>query len=90
MPLSLAPEIGQLVQVRQRQFIVTDVVGSSLPDRPTETNSNGAQHLVSLTSIEDDALGEELHVIWELEPGARTIEQASSGSDQLSDHLLGS
>ena len=43
MPLPLAPEIGQLVQVRQRQFIVTDVVGSSLPDRPIKTTSNGAQ-----------------------------------------------
>ncbi|MCP4685856.1 MAG: DEAD/DEAH box helicase, partial [bacterium] len=33
------------------------------------------QHLVSLTSVEDDALGEELQVIWELEPGAHTYDQ---------------
>jgi len=32
------------------------------------------QHWVALTSIEDDALGEELQVIWELEPGARVQE----------------
>ena len=30
------------------------------------------QHLVTATSIEEDALGEELQVIWELEPGAET------------------
>src|SRR5438094_325768 len=34
-----------------------------------------AQHLVTLSSVEDDALGEELQVIWEIEPGARVIEK---------------
>ncbi|HVA91939.1 MAG TPA: SNF2-related protein, partial [Chloroflexota bacterium] len=32
------------------------------------------QHLVNLSSIEDDALGEELRVVWEIEPGARIYE----------------
>ena len=32
-------------------------------------------HLVTLSSVEDDALGEELQVIWEIEPGATTIEK---------------
>jgi len=32
------------------------------------------QHLVSLSSVEDDGLGEELQVVWELEPGASKIE----------------
>src|SRR5437660_1181634 len=31
--------------------------------------------LVTLSSVEDDALGEELQVIWEIEPGARAIEK---------------
>jgi superfamily II DNA or RNA helicase len=35
------------------------------------------QHLVSLLSVEDDALGEELQVIWEIEPGATVIEKVS-------------
>lgn len=35
------------------------------------------QHKVTLSSVEDDALGEELQVIWELEPGARTLEKNS-------------
>ena len=66
---SAPPEQGQLVEVRQRRFLVTELRRSAsvapaaeLPPKP--------QHLVSLTSIEDDALGEELQVIWELEPGA--------------------
>jgi hypothetical protein len=33
------------------------------------------QHLISLSSVEDDALGEELQVLWELEPGVRAIEK---------------
>jgi hypothetical protein len=34
-----------------------------------------ARELVLLSSVEDDALGEELQVIWEIEPGARIIEE---------------
>jgi superfamily II DNA or RNA helicase len=32
-----------------------------------------AQHLVDLTSVEDDGLGEELSVVWEIEPGAKVL-----------------
>ena len=60
------PNRGKLAVVRQRRYVVTDVrsgvSGAQIADQP--------QHLVSLTSIEDDALGEELQVIWEIEPGA--------------------
>ena len=35
------------------------------------------QHLVSLLSVEDDALGEELQVVWEIEPGATVIEKVA-------------
>jgi len=71
------PEQGQLVTVRQRRYVVTEVTKSTLPDRLLQTSENGAQHLVSLSSVEDDALGEELQVIWELEPGAQTIEKVA-------------
>src|SRR5262249_25467672 len=67
------PEQGQLVNVRQRQYVVTEVAKSTLPTSPLRSSDNGAQHLVSLSSVEDDALGEELQVIWELEPGAQVI-----------------
>lgn len=33
--------------------------------------------MLSLSSIEDDGLGEELQVVWELEPGARVIEKVA-------------
>ncbi len=68
------PEIGQLVIVRNRQFVVSTILaGEAVPqefDQPKPP-----QHLITLESVEDDALGEELQVIWELEPGARAIEQ---------------
>lgn len=34
------------------------------------------RHLVRLASIDEDALGEEIEVLWELEPGAHVIERA--------------
>ena len=77
MPVSSPPEQGQLVSVRQRRYVVTEVAKSTLPEAPLRQTSNGAQHLVSLSSVEDDALGEELQVIWEIEPGARTIEKVA-------------
>jgi hypothetical protein len=33
--------------------------------------------LLTLASVEDDGLGEELQVIWEIEPGARVIEKVA-------------
>ena len=38
-------------------------------------NGNG-QHLVTLSSLDEDALGEELQVVWQIEPGARVLEKA--------------
>lgn len=64
------PEPGQLVEARRRQWIVSDVDGASAsPGAP-------ASNLVRLVSIDEDALGEELEVVWELEPGAHVIERA--------------
>lgn len=74
---STPPEQGQLVTVRQRHYVVADVAKSTLQDRPLRTGGNGAQHLVTLSSIEDDALGEERQVIWELEPGAHVLERVA-------------
>ena len=80
MPVSLPaslPEQGQLVNVRQRQWVVTEVAKSTLPASPLRPSDNGAQHLLTLSSVEDDGLGEELNVIWELEPGARVVEKVA-------------
>lgn len=70
------PEIGQLAEVRARQWIVADVEASQLPVDPLTTEREG-QHLVTLRAVDDDAEPDEtLRVIWEIEPDARTIEQA--------------
>ena len=67
------PAVGQIVNVRSRRFVVSDVTTSASPDQtPTRRNS-----LVTLSSVEDDAHGEELQVVWELEPGAAVMERAS-------------
>ena len=71
------PEPGQLVMVRQRHFVVLDVQKSTLPADAVQSGGQSPQHVVSLSSVEDDALGEEIRVIWELEPGARAYERVS-------------
>ncbi|RME96981.1 MAG: helicase, partial [Chloroflexi bacterium] len=71
------PEPGQLVEIRRRQFVVTDVERSSLPVESLSHGIEPHQHLISLSSIEDDALGDELQVIWEVEPGAHIFERAA-------------
>lgn len=66
------PEPGQLVEVRRRQWVVTDVQASGL----ARTNGFTPQHLVTLASLDEDALNESLLAVWELEPGARVLETA--------------
>src|SRR5437867_2607994 len=71
------PEQGQLVNVRSRQWIVNDVRPSTLPTIALKPTFNGPQNLLTLASVEDDGLGEELQVIWEIEPAARIIEKVA-------------
>ncbi|MDQ1501045.1 MAG: hypothetical protein QOI86_4385, partial [Actinomycetota bacterium] len=72
-----APEAGQLVVVRDRHWVVTDVDESSqLPDVLSRAEDH-RQHLVSLSSVEDDGLGQDLAVVWELEPGSRVLDTAT-------------
>ncbi|MRI31382.1 helicase [Endozoicomonas sp. OPT23] len=71
MNIYAPPEPGQLVEVRRRQWIVADVNASEMHVSP-----NQKQHMISLNSIEEDGLGEELEVLWEIEPGAHIIERA--------------
>jgi superfamily II DNA or RNA helicase len=75
MLMSSPPEQGQLVDVRQRRFVVTDVRRASLPNDALREPAPPMQHLVTLSSVEDDGLGEELQVIWEIEPGAHAYEK---------------
>ena len=73
---AVLPEQGQLVSVRSRKWIVNDVAPSTLPTEGLHGVGNG-QTLLTLSSIEDDGLGEELQVVWELEPGCRVIEKVA-------------
>jgi hypothetical protein len=74
-----SPEVGQLVRVRDRHWIVTDVAASALDGNHGEHR----QHLVDLSSVEDDGLGDELSVIWEIEPGTAVLETATLPQPQL-------
>ncbi len=75
---SPVPTPGQLVTVRNRRFVVIGVEAStSQLDLYAELAVQSAQHLVSLQSVEDDGAGEELDVIWEIEPGTQVYETAT-------------
>jgi hypothetical protein len=66
------PEQGQLVEVRRRQWIVDDVGVSTFRELFAPTREG----LVRLVSVDEDSLGEELQVVWQIEPGARVLDRA--------------
>jgi hypothetical protein len=68
--LSPPPETGQLVIVRTRRWVVSDVQANALRSLPLKPTCSSRQQRVSLTSIEHGVLGEELQVFGEVEPGA--------------------
>ena len=78
------PGIGQLVVVRKRAFVVTDLLAQGL--RSEDTAAQQKNHLVKLSSVEDDSLGQEAVVIWELEPGAVAHERSSLPEPTGFDH----
>lgn len=61
-------ETGQIVQVRTRQYLVEEVVNPPSPGQDTK---------VSLSCLEDDALGEPLEILWEKEIDAKIVERTS-------------
>src|SRR4051794_33587613 len=71
------PEQGQLVQVRSRPWMVNEVKPSSLPTPAMKLPVAEPQHLLTLSSVEDDGLGEELQIVWEIEPGAKVVEKVA-------------
>ncbi|WP_410210821.1 DISARM system SNF2-like helicase DrmD [Aquirhabdus sp.] len=58
--LGAAPEQGQIVKLRHKIWAVTDV-------NKTKIQPNLAIHRVALECLSDDALGENIQVIWERE-----------------------
>jgi superfamily II DNA or RNA helicase len=63
------PQLGQIVEVRQRRYVVADIQQTGLAHHVLRDRLEDAQHLVTLSSVEDDAQGEELQVVWEIEVG---------------------
>jgi hypothetical protein len=61
-----APEVGELVQVRSRRWLVEEI----LP--PTKL---GASALISLACADDDAQGQSLEVFWDYELDRRILEE---------------
>lgn len=75
--ISNPPAQGQMVSVRSRNWMMTDVAASTLPAGRLQAGLESPQRLLSLSSVEDAGLGEELQVIWEIVPGAKVIERVA-------------
>ncbi|MFE0087631.1 DISARM system SNF2-like helicase DrmD [Streptomyces sp. NPDC058991] len=63
------PEPGQVVKVRGSTWAVSDIQKQGLPRSPADEGMPGLTHVVSLQSLDEDRLGQELTVVWELEVG---------------------
>ncbi len=75
LPYRLQPEKGDIVAVRQRQYLVTEVLPPS---------TQGAMTVVRLVCLDDDAQGRPLEVLWELELGARVLTPKAEGLGAIS------
>jgi hypothetical protein len=67
------PEAGQLVRVRGQQWVVSGISQSHQPQDELAATRIPGRTLVTLTSVSDDDLGEELTVVWEVEPGREIV-----------------
>ncbi|RCV58162.1 DISARM system SNF2-like helicase DrmD [Marinitenerispora sediminis] len=77
---SATPEVGQLVTVRNRVWVVSDVKTGSIASSDKVRASAEPQRVLSLVSIEDDAPDESIDVLWEIEPG-REIHESTQLPD---------
>ncbi|MEW1889754.1 DISARM system SNF2-like helicase DrmD [Streptomyces sp. SM10] len=68
-PLPPVPEPGQVVNVRGSHWAVTEVRQQGLPRSPADESTASLAHVVTMQSLEEDRLGQELAVVWELEVG---------------------
>ena len=63
------PDQGQVVEVRGSTWAVADVREQGLPRSPADESEARTHHVVTLQSLAEDRLGDELTVVWELEVG---------------------
>ena len=68
-PRPVLPEAGQVVEVRGSTWAVSDVQVQGLPRSPADEFTAELSHVVHLQSLDEDRLGEQLSVVWELEVG---------------------
>jgi superfamily II DNA or RNA helicase len=67
--LPTLPEPGQVVEVRGSTWAVAHVQGQGLPRSPADESTARLSHVIDLQSLDEDRLGEQLSVVWELEVG---------------------
>ena len=65
----MLPGLGQVVEVRGSTWAVTEVREQGLPRSSAHESLPILTHVVALQSLDEDRLGEELEVVWELEVG---------------------
>jgi hypothetical protein len=79
LPVSVAaptlPEPGQVVEVRGSTWAVANVQAQGLPLSPADDASAKLNHVIELQSLDEDRLGEQLSVVWELEVGKTVTPQ---------------
>ncbi|MCZ2826683.1 MULTISPECIES: DISARM system SNF2-like helicase DrmD [unclassified Modestobacter] len=63
------PTPGQVVEVRGSTWAVANVRTQGLPRSPADETLAHLTHVVELQSLDEDRLGEQLSVVWELEVG---------------------
>ena len=68
-----AVEVGQLVRARGQQWVVSALSRSVQPADELAPARLPGRTLATLTSVSDDDLGEELTVVWEVEPGREVL-----------------
>lgn len=91
----MIPEQGQFGAVRQRRYVVADILASQLPSLSISTKETPPQHLLTLNSIQHDILGKSRQVVWKLRPSTRVYktsdlpEPDGFDSPQHSDAFLG-
>jgi hypothetical protein len=67
------PDAGQLVRARGQQWVVSRRSISTQPRDELAVSQPPGRSLLTLTSVSDDDLGDELTLVWEVEPGREVL-----------------
>lgn len=73
IPSAAVPEVGQIVTVRGANWAVVDIQQQGLGRSTADDATAQLQHAVTLQSVQEDRLGHELRVVWELEQGRSAL-----------------